>query len=118
MAKAACLLWLMLVLGHSLSLVPPLLSGRTHTAAFAAAKGGQRWLAQALAEICTQRCGMFLIIVDGIVDMPATRAWMPNRADEEFIPPADIAEMGWYLAHQPRGAWTFELDARPYPEKW
>ena len=93
--------------------------GSTHTAAFAAAKGGQRWLAQALAkEFAPKGVHVSYIIVDGIVDMPRTRVWMPNRADEEFIPPADIAEMGWYLAHQPRGAWTFELDARPYPERW
>ena len=89
------------------------------TAAFAAAKGGQRWLAQSLAkEFAPQGIHVSYIIVDGIVDMPRTRAWMPNRPDEEFVSPAAIADMAWYLAHQPPGAWTFELDARPAPEKW
>jgi len=93
--------------------------GSSKTAAFAAAKGGQRWLAQALAkEFAPQGVHVSYIIVDGIVDMPRTRTWLPNRPDEEFISPDAIAEMAWYLAHQPPGAWTFELDARPAPEKW
>ena len=32
--------------------------------------------------------------------------------------PASIAEAYWYLHQQPRDAWTFELDLRPYSEQW
>lgn len=93
--------------------------GSPQTAAFAASKGGQRWLAQSLAkEFAPQGIHVSYLIIDGLVDMPRTRAWMPHRSDEEFIAPDNVAEMAWYLAHQPAGAWTFELDARPAPEKW
>lgn len=93
--------------------------GSTQTAAFAAAKGGQRWLAQALAkEFAPQGVHVSYIIIDGIVDMPAAREWMPNRPTEAFVDPEAVAGMAWYLAHQSPGSWTFELDARPAPEKW
>ena len=58
------------------------------------------------------------IIIDGIVDMPPAREWMPDRRTEEFLSPDAVADMAWYLAHQAPGGWTFELDARPAPEKW
>ena len=32
--------------------------------------------------------------------------------------PASVAEAYWQLHHQPRDAWTFELDMRPYGEVW
>ena len=93
--------------------------GSPKTSVFAAAKGGQRWLAQALAkEFAPQGVHVSYIIVDGIVDMPRTREWMPNRDTAEFIAPAAVADMAWFLAHQPESAWTFELDARPAPENW
>ena len=93
--------------------------GSPKTSVFAAAKGGQRWLAQALAkEFAPQGVHVSYIIVDGLVDMPRTRGWMPNRDTSEFVAPDAVADMAWYLAHQPAGAWTFELDARPAPENW
>ena len=93
--------------------------GSAKTSAFAAAKGGQRWLTQALAkEFAPKGVHISYIIVDGIVDMPRTRQWMPNRPSNEFIAPSAVAETAWFLAHQPNEAWTFELDVRPAPEKW
>ena len=32
--------------------------------------------------------------------------------------PASIAETYWQLYRQPRDAWTFELDLRPFGETW
>jgi len=32
--------------------------------------------------------------------------------------PADIAEACWSLYRQPRSAWTFEADLRPWVEKF
>lgn len=93
--------------------------GSPKTAAFAAGKGGQRWLAQALAkEFAPQGVHVSYIIIDGMVDMPRTRQWLPDRPTEGFIAPDGVADMAWYLAHQHPGSWTFELDARPAPEKW
>ena len=93
--------------------------GSPKTAAFAAAKGGQRWLAQALAkEFAPQGVHVAYVIIDGMVDLPRTRAMMPGRPTADFVSPEGVADMAWYLAHQPAGAWTFELDARPAPERW
>ena len=66
--------------------------GSAKTAAFAAAKGGQRWLAQALAkEFAPKGVHVSYIIIDGMVDMPRVRAWMPDRADAEFISPSNVS---------------------------
>ena len=35
-----------------------------------------------------------------------------------ILSPEHIADNYWYLHQQPRDAWTFELDLRPYMEKW
>lgn len=93
--------------------------GSPKTAAFAAAKGGQRWLAQALAkEFAPQGVHVGYIIIDGMVDLPRTRASMPARPTSDFVSPDAVADTAWFLAHQAPGAWTFEIDARPAPEKW
>lgn len=93
--------------------------GSPKTAVFAAAKGGQRWLAQALAkEFAPQGVHVSYIIVDGLVDLPRTRAQMPNRPVTDFVAPDAVADAAWFLAHQAPGAWTFELDVRPAPESW
>ena len=35
-----------------------------------------------------------------------------------LMPPASVAESYWQLYQQPRSAWTFELEIRPFGEKW
>ena len=93
--------------------------GSPKTSVFAAGKGVQRWLAQALAkEFAPQGVHVSYIIVDGMVDMPRVRQWMPHLTTEQMVSPDGIADMAWFLAHQSPGSWTFELDAWPAPEKW
>jgi NAD(P)-dependent dehydrogenase (short-subunit alcohol dehydrogenase family) len=93
--------------------------GSPRTAAFAAAKGGQRWLAQAIhKEFAPQGVHVGYIIIDGMVDLPRTRKMMPDRPDAAFLDPEGVAETAWFLAHQNPRSWTFEIDARPAPEKW
>jgi NADP-dependent 3-hydroxy acid dehydrogenase YdfG len=43
---------------------------------------------------------------------------VPDAPDSFFARPDDIAESVFFLARQPRSAWTFELDLRPYGEHW
>jgi NADP-dependent 3-hydroxy acid dehydrogenase YdfG len=38
--------------------------------------------------------------------------------DDFFLCPADVAQAVHTLAHQPKSAWTFEMDIRPFGEKW
>ncbi len=93
--------------------------GSAMTSVFAAGKGGQRWLAQALAkEFVPQGVHVACIIVDGLVDSPQMCERMPAMVDAQFLAPEAVADAAWFLANQHPGGWTFELDAHPHPEKW
>ena len=43
---------------------------------------------------------------------------MPDAPDERFMNPDHIAQSVIHLIDQPRSAWTFEMDLRPFSEKW
>jgi hypothetical protein len=58
------------------------------------------------------------VIVDGVIDIPNTRAMLSDRPDDFFLAPDAIAETFWQLAHRDRSAWTFELGRAPFGEKW
>jgi NAD(P)-dependent dehydrogenase (short-subunit alcohol dehydrogenase family) len=95
------------------------LRGNVGTAAFASAKAGQRSLAQSMAKhLGPKGVHVAHVIVDGVISTPSTRASMTDRPDEFFLKPEDIAEAVFFLAHQDRSAWTFELDLRPFGESW
>jgi len=41
-----------------------------------------------------------------------------SRPDDFFARPDAIAETVYHVVHQDRSAWTFEVDLRPFREKW
>jgi NAD(P)-dependent dehydrogenase (short-subunit alcohol dehydrogenase family) len=93
--------------------------GNKMTAAFAPAKAAQRSLAESMARsLWPAGVHVSIVIVDGVVDLPRTRQAMPGKPDEFFIRPADVAETVYRLATQPRSAWSFEVEARPFGESW
>ncbi len=95
------------------------LRGGARFAAFASAKGAQRNLVQSMARhLQPEGVHVALVIIDGMVDLPRTREMAPDMKDEEFLQPAAIAESVWHLAHQPKSAWTHELDLRPHVESF
>jgi NAD(P)-dependent dehydrogenase (short-subunit alcohol dehydrogenase family) len=95
------------------------LRGGKSTAAFAPAKAAQRSLAQSMAHsLGPAGIHVGLVIVDGMVDIPSTRAVMSDKPDDFFLDPNGVAEAAWQIVHQDRRAWTFELDLRPYGENW
>jgi NAD(P)-dependent dehydrogenase (short-subunit alcohol dehydrogenase family) len=95
------------------------LRGAAGTAAFASATAGQRALAQSMAtHLGPKGVHVGHGIVDGVVDLPTTRARMGDKPDEFFLKPDRIAEAVYFLAHQDPSAWTFELDLRPFGERW
>lgn len=95
------------------------LKGAAGFVAFAAAKSAQRSLAQSLArQLGPEGIHVAHVVIDAVVDMPASRALLPDRPDDFFAQPADIAEAVYFLTRQPRSAWTFELDLRPFGEHW
>jgi len=99
------------------------LRGSAGFAAFAGAKHALRALAQSMArELGPQGIHVAHVVVDGAIDTEFIRENFPERyalKDQEgILSPEHIAENYWWLHQQPRDAWTFELDLRPYMEKW
>lgn len=95
------------------------LRGGKRTAAFAPAKAAQRSLAESMARtLWPAGIHVALMIVDGVVDLPATRKAMSGKEDDFFVDPEGLAETAWFLVHQSRRAWSFELEVRPYAENW
>jgi NAD(P)-dependent dehydrogenase (short-subunit alcohol dehydrogenase family) len=89
------------------------------SAAFSSAKGAQRSLAESMARaLWPAGVHVSLIVVDGVVDLPRTRERMPDKPDSFFIKPDDVAEIGFRLTQQKRSAWSLEVEARPFQEKW
>jgi NAD(P)-dependent dehydrogenase (short-subunit alcohol dehydrogenase family) len=93
--------------------------GMPRTTAFAPAKAAQKSLAEAMARhLWPLGIHVSLIILDGVVDLDRTRKAMPDKPDDFFIAPDGVAETAWWLTKQPRSAWSFEVEARPFGEKW
>jgi len=97
-------------------------------AAFASAKFGLRAVAQSMArELGPNNIHVAHLIIDAGVDTAFVRERIRQRSGAEALDrlepdqlmnPRSIAEAYWQLYRQPRDAWTFELDVRPYREAW
>ncbi|WP_236168538.1 SDR family oxidoreductase [Pseudomonas atacamensis] len=99
------------------------LRGASGFAAFAGAKHGIRALAQSMArELGPMNIHVAHVVVDGAIDTDFIRNSFPEKyatKDQDgILDPEHIAENYWYLHSQPRDAWTFELDLRPWNERW
>jgi len=95
------------------------LRGMPMTAAFAPAKAAQRILAESMARsLGPAGIHVALVVLDGVVDIPRTRERMADKPDDFFIKPDDVAESVLWLSRQPRSAWSFAIEARPFGEKW
>jgi NAD(P)-dependent dehydrogenase (short-subunit alcohol dehydrogenase family) len=93
--------------------------GMPRTAAFAPAKAAQRSLAESMARhLWPAGIHVALVIVDGVVDLERTRKAMPDKPDSFFVNPDDVAATTFWLSQQPRSAWAFEVEARPFGEPW
>ncbi|MEC8847544.1 MAG: SDR family oxidoreductase [Pseudomonadota bacterium] len=99
------------------------LRGRANFAAFAGGKHGLKALAEAMArELGPQNIHVGHVIVDGAIDTAFSSENFPERyalkERDGILNPAHIADNYWHLHCQPRDSWTFELDLRPWIEKW
>jgi NAD(P)-dependent dehydrogenase (short-subunit alcohol dehydrogenase family) len=102
------------------------LRGGSGYAAFASAKFGLRAVAQSMArELGPKNIHVAHLIIDSGVDT----AWVRERREKLWgkealdnpdllMPPASVAASYWQLYKQPGSAWTFELEIRPFGEKW
>jgi NAD(P)-dependent dehydrogenase (short-subunit alcohol dehydrogenase family) len=97
-------------------------------AAFASAKAGLRAVAQSMArELGPQNIHVAHLVIDAGVDTAFVRERIVAARGEEalaqlpadtLMEPASIAETYWNLHRQSRDAWTFEIDLRPFAERW
>ncbi|HET9594185.1 MAG TPA: SDR family NAD(P)-dependent oxidoreductase [Anaeromyxobacteraceae bacterium] len=93
--------------------------GGPRSAAFSSAKGAQRNLAESMARhLWPAGIHVALVVIDGVVDLPRTRQRMPDKPDSFFVKPVDVASAVASIARQPRSAWSFEVEARPFGEAW
>lgn len=104
------------------------LRGSAGYAAFASAKFGLRAVAESAArELGPKNIHVAHLVIDAGVDT----AWVRERIREAkgdgalaSLPPGrltnpdSVAEAYWQLYQQPPDAWTFELEIRPFAEKW
>ena len=62
------------------------------------------------------------VVIDGAIDTQfVAEVWPEAYAKKEqdgILNPEHIAENYLMLHNQPRTAWTFELDLRPWMESW
>lgn len=97
--------------------------GSAGFSAFSGAKHALRALAQSMArELSPQGIHIGHVIIDGAIDTPWIREnfaeMVKHRPPDGLLAPDAIAESYWQLHAQPRSAWTFELDLRPFDERW
>ncbi len=97
--------------------------GASGFSAFAGGKHALRALAQSMArELGPQGIHVAHVVIDGAIDTEWTRKlfpeWFETRPEDGIMQPDDLAEIYWNLHTQPRAAWTFETDVRPYVETW
>jgi len=104
------------------------LRGGVGYAAFAAAKFGLRAVAQATArELGPQGLHVAHLIIDAGVDTAWVRERIRERGGDEAVTnlkpdqlmrPEAVAQAYWALHQQPRDAWSFEQEIRPFGETW
>lgn len=94
--------------------------GIPNYALFSPTKAAQRNLAQALArDLGPKGVHIAHFNIDAVIDVPWTRdRFHPDKPQEFFAKPADIAEEVFHVTHQPRSTWSFDVELRPFGEKW
>jgi NADP-dependent 3-hydroxy acid dehydrogenase YdfG len=93
--------------------------GRGRYAGFAPTKAAQRILAQSIARDAGPKgVHVAYVTIDAVIDLRWTRKRSPEKQDDYFIKPDEIANEIYHVAHQPKGAWSFDVEIRPHGEVW
>lgn len=93
--------------------------GRANFVSFAPTKAAQRILLEAAARrLGPEGVHVAFVAIDAAIDVPWTRQAMPDKPDDFFAAPDDIAAECFHIAHQPRSTWTFDVLIRPHGETW
>jgi NAD(P)-dependent dehydrogenase (short-subunit alcohol dehydrogenase family) len=87
------------------------------SAPFAMGKFALRGLAQSMArELAPQGIHVAHFVIDGAIRNPG-RVEPPDKPDSMLDPNA-IAASYWHVLQQPRSAWTWEVELRPWVERF
>jgi NAD(P)-dependent dehydrogenase (short-subunit alcohol dehydrogenase family) len=89
--------------------------GYAQSAPFAMGKFALRALAQSMArELAPQNIHVAHVIIDGGV----RGSHPPAATPDSQLDPDAIAQTMWHLVQQPRSAWSWEIELRPWVEKF
>src|SRR5207248_7391705 len=93
------------------------IKGYPQSAPFAMAKFALRGLAQSMArELSPQGIHVAHFVIDGVIRNPG-RTEPPDRPHSMLDPDA-IAQSYLHVLRQPKSAWTWEIELRPWVEKF
>ena len=91
--------------------------GYPQSAAFAMGKFALRGLAQSMArELAPKGVHVAHFVIDGGIRGAVRQN--PNDHPDSLLDPDAIAENYWHVATQPRSAWTWEVELRPWVERF
>jgi NAD(P)-dependent dehydrogenase (short-subunit alcohol dehydrogenase family) len=91
--------------------------GYAQSAPFAMGKFALRGLAQSMArEFAPQGIHVAHFVIDGVIRNPGRVE--PDDAPDSMLDPDSIAETYWNVLNQHRSAWTWEVELRPWVERF
>ncbi len=91
--------------------------GFANSSSFAMGKFALRGLAQSMArEMSPQGVHVAHFVIDGGIRSALRQ--VPNEAPDSLLDPDAIAETYWHVMHQHRSAWSWEVEVRPWMEKF
>ncbi|HET6233623.1 MAG TPA: SDR family NAD(P)-dependent oxidoreductase [Acetobacteraceae bacterium] len=91
--------------------------GYAQSAPFAMGKFALRGLAQSMArEFSPQGIHIAHFVIDGGIRAAARQ--VPADKPDSLLDPDDIAETYWHVLNQRRSAWTWEVELRPWVERF
>ena len=93
--------------------------GKANFGGTASTKAAQKILTESFARYLNPKgIHVAYITIDAAIDLEWTRKACPDKPDDFFIQPDDIASEVWHIAHQSKSAWTFDHWLRPFGENW
>ena len=93
--------------------------GKANFGGTASTKAAQKILTESFARYLNPKgIHVAYITIDAAIDLEWTRKAWPDKPDDFFIQPNDIASEVWHITHQSKSAWTFDHWLRPFGETW
>ena len=93
--------------------------GKANFGGTASTKAAQKILTESFARYLNPKgIHVAYITIDAAIDLEWTRKAWPDKPDDFFIQPDDIASEVWHISHQSKSAWTFDHWLRPFGENW